>query len=392
MNRKKRLLIWAHCHLAKPGGFERQLVEATRRLRLNGWIVRLCCGTDVASAVRNDLAKQDVDIVKLSFEELNSLTVFTRICARFRPDVCQYHYGSPSPVMALAAKATGARNIMRDHGSRTVLMQPPASLVDHLKRFRRTMIARAVDLYLPVSGYNGDQIRIEVGAPAEKIAVCHNSIDLERFRPVSGPDEKAELRRGLGIPDDARVFAYVGQMTEEKGIRDLLAIQPALLEADPKLVLLWAGAGPLADEVAAASGPRSIMLGRRTDVPELLRAADAMVAPSLWYEAFSLALGEAAATAIPAVASRIGGIPEVVADCETGILITPGDRVALYDAILTLSGHDRRRDEMGRAARARAVRMFNLDRQVEIWVGHIESMIDRPPTAQTRKNPTEVSP
>ena len=282
---------------------------------------------------------------------------------------------------------------MRAHGSWTVLIPPPAGPLDHLKRLRRGLIGRAMDLYLPVSAYNGEQIRNEVGVGPDKIRVLHNSIDLERFHPAGDAEEKARIRRVLGFPETGPILAYVGQLTEEKGIPDLLAVQQDLLAARPELSTIWVGTGPLADKVAAAAGPRTLVLGKRTDVADILRAADLVVAPSLWFEAFSLALAEAAATELPAVASRIGGIPEVVADGETGLLVEPGDRAALRDALLTLIDDPALRLGMGRAGRSRVERMFFLDRQIETWIGHVEALFpDRSGTApETRKTRTEVS-
>ncbi len=393
MSKTRRLLIWAHCHLPKPGGFERQIVEYGKRMNRRGWSVRLCCGEDVHRDVRAALYKAGVEVVTLRIDELASLAVFARIATRFRPDFVQYHFGSPTPVHALVARLLGAKNVMRDHGSRTVLIPPPAGPIDHLKRLRRGLIGRAMDLYLPVSAYNGEQIRNEVGVGPDKIRVLHNSIDLERFRPADDAEEKARIRRVLGFPETGPILAYVGQLTEEKGIPDLLAVQQDLLAARPELSTIWVGTGPLADKVAAAAGPRTLVLGKRTDVAEILRAADLVVAPSLWFEAFSLALAEAAATELPAVASRIGGIPEVVADGETGLLVEPGDRAALRDALLTLIDDPALRLGMGRAGRSRVERMFFLDRQIETWIGHVEALFpDRSGTApETRTTRTEVS-
>ena len=393
MTKTRRLLVWAHCHLPKPGGFERQIVEYAGRMTRKGFAVRLCCGDDVHRDVRAALHKAGVEIVTLTIRELDSVAVFARIAARFRPDLVQYHFGSPTPVHAVVARLLGAKNVMRDHGSRTVLIPPPSGLVDRLKRLRRALIGRAMDLYLPVSAYNGEQIRNEVGVAEDKIRVLHNSIDLERFRPASDLEEKARIRRVLGFPETGPILAYIGQLTEEKGIPDLLAVQQELLAARPELSTIWVGTGPLAEKVAASAGPRTLVLGKRTDVADILRAADLVVAPSLWFEAFSLALAEAAATELPAVASRIGGIPEVVADGETGLLIEPGDRTALREALLRLIDDPDLRRRMGRAGRARVERMFFLDRQIETWIGHVEALFaDRSGTApETRKTRTEIS-
>ena len=104
-------------------------------------------------------------------------------------------------------------------------------------------------------------------------------------------------------------------------------------------------------------------LGARDDVPTLLDAADVYVQPSL-SEGLGLAVLEAMAAGLPVIATRTGGLPEVVADNQTGLLVPPGDAPALANALQYLLDNVNRRDKMGKAGRARAVSCFSIARMV----------------------------
>jgi glycosyltransferase involved in cell wall biosynthesis len=144
----------------------------------------------------------------------------------------------------------------------------------------------------------------------------------------------------------------------QKGHTLLLQAAAACRARGLALALAIAGEGPLHAELeaqarAAGLGTSVRLLGRRSDVRELMRACDVFVFPSL-YEAFGVALLEAMACGAAVVASRVGGIPEIVEDGASGLLVPPADPAALADAIACLAERPDRRRALGRAARLRA--------------------------------------
>lgn len=174
-------------------------------------------------------------------------------------------------------------------------------------------------------------IRVE-RAPAAKVTAIHNGIDLERVR-ISGPNARARLRSDLGLGDDA-VFLIAARLHPEKGYEHLFeAVRLLKNRADRPFVLLVAGRGPFLDHYQhlAASlqiGDRVRFLGFRNDLPDLMVASDVFVLPSV-AESFGLVLAEALYLGTPVVASRVGGIPEIVDDGIDGCLVPPGDSQAL---------------------------------------------------------------
>jgi glycosyltransferase involved in cell wall biosynthesis len=173
--------------------------------------------------------------------------------------------------------------------------------------------------------------------PATRVIVVPNGVDLGRFRP--GAADPA-LRRALGLPLDGPVVGYFGRLEHGKGADVLLAAAEPLLLKVPAATLLVVGDGPLGAPLARralTSGARAIFAGKRSDVPDLLRLCDVIAVPSR-QEAFGRILIEAMASRVPVVASAVGGIPEVVADGVTGLLVPPEDPDALAAALaLTLA-------------------------------------------------------
>lgn len=184
--------------------------------------------------------------------------------------------------------------------------------------------------------------------------------------PAEGTRQR--VRRELGLADDAIVAITVANLRREKDYPNLLeAARLALLEND-RLVLLAVGQGPLADEIEALHrrlqlGERVRLLGYRTDVADLLAAADVFILGSA-YEGLPVSIMEAMAQGLPVVATAVGGVPEAVTDGETGRLVPPRDPRALAQALTQLAGDSDARLTMSTAARARA-RSFDIRTAVE---------------------------
>jgi len=217
----------------------------------------------------------------------------------------------------------------------------------------------------------GKQRYIQVGAvPPHKIVYIPNGIDTSRFQP--NPMVRQAVREQLGCAPDAFVWLTVGRLEPVKNHLELLCAFREVTAVHPHARLLIAGQGPLQaateqriTELGLAERVR--LLGVRRDIPDLLNAADAFVLPSLW-EGMPLTLLEASATALPIVATDVGGNAEVVLEGETGYLVPVKDTEALAQAMLrvmNLSEADR--SAIGQAGRAHVVQNFDLERVVDRW-------------------------
>jgi glycosyltransferase involved in cell wall biosynthesis len=182
-----------------------------------------------------------------------------------------------------------------------------------------------VDRFIAVS-HRMRRMWVEAGLPADRVEVVHNGVDLDRFRPAA-PAERAQRREALGLADEAFVVGYVGRLERMKGIGqlfDAFRAVDAATDRPMRLLIVGGPSRPMAGQIGSAkdafivhlhrSAPRgSSWLGRRADVPELMRALDLVVVPSQWDEPFGLVAVEAMASGVPVVGTRKGGLAEVLA-------------------------------------------------------------------------------
>ena len=200
---------------------------------------------------------------------------------------------------------------------------------------------------------------LEARMPREKVVYLPHGIDTARFAPADAA-ERTALREQLGLPAAAPVLVWTGRLLRGKGLETLLTAfaRVAAADARPLLVLVGSGEGQAlsveADLRARAGQPplagRVIFTGAVDDVAPWLRAADVFAFPSE-FEALGLSLLEAAACGLGCVASRTGGIVDIVEDGRNGLLFTPADAGALAEAIARLISDAGLRAALGAEAR-----------------------------------------
>jgi glycosyltransferase involved in cell wall biosynthesis len=205
-------------------------------------------------------------------------------------------------------------------------------------RARESTVRRHVDLFLPVSSMVQRLCRL----PESDSRVTPNFI---RALPAA-PSADERLDR---LPDEPFIL-YFGDITEDKGAWNLAEVYKTL-DSPPPLVLI--GRCYL-KEVAEQDGVHVLGAWPHELVIEAVRRSMFTVAPSIWPEPFGLVALEAAAAGKAVVASEIGGLTDIVVDGETGILVHPGDRDALRDAMSRLIGDAPLRERMGAAGTERA--------------------------------------
>jgi glycosyltransferase involved in cell wall biosynthesis len=215
------------------------------------------------------------------------------------------------------------------------------------------LIGRGVDRYVAVSRALADRLRRVYHVPSRKLRVVPNGIAVAQFERPARP--RPRLRP---------MVLTVARLDEVKGHQFLL--EAARLVPEATFVLAGEGperAGLEAQALRLGVADRVSFMGHRSDVPALLASCDVLVLPSL-AESSSLTLLEAMAARKPVIATRVGGIPEIVEDGQTGVLVPPADPPALAAAIRSLLID---RDQAGRlasAGRARVQREFTLEAMV----------------------------
>ncbi len=190
----------------------------------------------------------------------------------------------------------------------------------------------------------------------EQFSVIPSGVDLEALRRSAPPYDKARAR--LGVDPDTRLLVGLGRLEPVKGFQSLVKALPPILAVVPSARLLLVGDGTLREALQTEAGALGVgdhldFAGARLDPAPFLAAADVVVVPSL-NEGMGRVLVEAMALGRPVVATRVGGIPAVVADGETGVLVAPDDPLALARTVSDLLKDPGLRQRMGEAGRRRA--------------------------------------
>ncbi|MBN2409486.1 MAG: glycosyltransferase family 4 protein [Candidatus Aminicenantes bacterium] len=203
-------------------------------------------------------------------------------------------------------------------------------------------------------------------APERNMRVILNGLDI---LPTPGTDQLDRLRSQLGWTPGRPIVGTVARLHRQKGVIHLLRAGRRILEAIPESRIAIVGDGPQAGRLKREARrlgleERCLFLGERRDAPSLMALFDIFVLPSLW-EGLPFVLVEAAALGRPIVATAVDGVPEILEDGRTGLLVPPGDPEALAGAVIRLL---RDREEAGRLAeKAKALvpPRFPMRRMVE---------------------------
>ncbi len=294
-------------------------------------------------------------------------------------DLLHVHYAIPHATSAwIAAEMLGSQ---RDLRIVTTLHGTDITLVGLHPSFRpitRFSILRSHGLTAVSEFLKGETVR-DFDVPGERIEVIPNFIDTEVFRPGLEPCHRASL-----APGGEKIVMHISNFRPVKRVEDVVSVFARIRNRVPaRLVLVGDGPDrPRALMRAEELGVRDdvLFLGKHGSVHELLACADLFLLPSE-SESFGLAALEAMACGVPVVASRTGGIPEVVKDGETGYLAEVGDIGAMADAGVEILADEEWRREMGEAARSHAHAHFGADVVVPRYEDYYRRVIAEGPRA-----------
>jgi glycosyltransferase involved in cell wall biosynthesis len=277
-------------------------------------------------------------------------------------DVVHAHWAIPTgPAAVMAAKRLQVPSVITMHGG-DVYVNPEQGYDFPTRWYVRPVLHWTLRQAGALTAITEDcrQHALRAGAPAEHIRLVFNGTDLRRFSP--GNDGGGSPRFGPHM-----IFAC-RQLFPRKGIRFLLEAGAQLKPRFPDLQIVLAGDGferpelaRLATELGIASNVTFLGWVPNEDLPPYYRAAAVSVIPSL-EEGFGIPAAEAMGCEVPVVASDAGGLPEVVENGVTGLVVPRGDSAALAGAIAALLADPDSARRMGKAGRERALRLFDWDR------------------------------
>lgn len=280
-----------------------------------------------------------------------------------RPDVVHAHLEMAMTMAIPAARRAGIPAVGTFHH----VHRPLSGRASGRERLAVEIATRsAAAIFVSQASLNSFAERYRRSRPVPASwTVVHNGIDLDYFTPQAGGG-MAPLPADLGLDPAGTgpVITILAALRDFKGITHAIDAWPAVLAGQPTARLLLVGSGEqeqsLRAQVARLGLAGSVIFaGMRSDVPDVLRGSDLVVLPSIYGENLPTVLMEAGGCGRPVVASDVGGISDIVADGETGLLTPPGDSPAIAAAVLRLLADADLRDRMGEAGRRRMERLFD---------------------------------
>lgn len=355
--------IWYLLPDVKLGGSEKHVIRLASGLRKRGYRTGIVCffqEGSLASEVRNE----GIPFVCLkapgSWGPIASLRLFEWLRSN-RVDILHTYLFGFHLFAGLPARLAGVPVILSSRRGRAVThwQKRRERWLDHLGNL---FVDRVVCCSRESAQWTLEHEKIQ----QDKVVTIHNGIDESRFSPKP---LSLETRRRIGIPGDALLVGTVANFSAEKGYPYLIEAAEWVLKENPRAWFLLVGHGPLQEEIRRRAGRipehgRIIFAGCRSDVADLVNAMDIFVLASV-IEGFPNVLLEAMAMARPVVATRVGGIPELIDSGENGLLVPSRDAEALAQGILSLIADRSRTVEMGAQGREKIKKNFNQERMVD---------------------------
>lgn len=363
-------------HSLGPGGAEDLLVELAATAEQSDLALSVLTLTPVrGDGTARALAEFGVEVRQLPFPsrwDPRSLSAGLAAIRALSPTLLHTHLKHADLVGAYASSRLGIPLVSTLH-----LVEDAPTLLGCAKlRLASQARVRRATYTIAVSDAVRSWYLAATGAHPAKVVTVRNGVRMPAALQAAG---RRELRRALGVPDSAVLAMTVGVMRPGKGHEVVVRLaQMVPAELDVRFVLV--GDGPLRRELerAAASLPDGLVTftGFRRDVPALLAAADLQVHPS-GFDALPTALIHGLAAGVPAVATAVGGIPEVVTP-ETGRLVPAHDSAAVAAAVTELARHPGLRARLGAAARHR----FETEFEVSQWASRLRQVYEAAQAAQ----------
>ncbi len=353
------------------GGTETFARELSLQLSERGWQSVLCFLSEPTEEVRRFL-----DLPNISFEALADSTDgsraaragLRRILRKHRPEILHLHFVSFLNFYSWGARLRSVKQVFfTDHHSR------PAGYVRARAPFWKRIAARFINLPLNkvvcVSNYGYQCMTAVDLLPRHRFEMIYNGVDLARVKI----DQRlaAEFRRRYSIPAKRAIVTQVSWMIPEKGIADFLETARLVLRQNRSVQFVLVGDGAnreqyMKDAAAMGLGDHITWTGMVDDPfgEGIFHAADVVCQFSRWEEVFGWMIAEAMAHGKPVVATRVGGIPELITDGISGHLVERGDAPAMSDRVLALLADSDLRARMGEAGRECVSSKFDLRNNV----------------------------
>ncbi|MFC5460213.1 TIGR03088 family PEP-CTERM/XrtA system glycosyltransferase [Massilia niabensis] len=369
------------------GGLETLLVDTINRMPAGRYRHAIVCLTDYTDFAER-IQRPDVELFALhkapGLAPEVHLALF-KLLRRLRPAILHTYNLGTIEYQAVALLAGVPVRIHAEHGRDA---SDPQGL-NRKHNLLRRLLAKVIDRYVPVSNDLAHWLESTVRLPQRKVETIINGVDTERFYAGAPVNPAAAAWRA----DGAFVIGAVGRLQDVKnhaGLIDSFARLRVRIP-DQKLRLVLVGDGPLrarleAQAAASGAGADIVFAGAHADVAAVLGGFSLFALPSI-AEGTPVTLLEAMASELPVVASRVGGIPEIVTHGQNGTLVPAGDPEALAQALAAYVRNPDLATAHGRAARARIEHSYSMAAMLTAYLGLYDRLCKSKTTPQQAITP-----
>jgi glycosyltransferase involved in cell wall biosynthesis len=348
------------------GGAEKILYYTATGLNYNKYDVSVC-SLKKNGEIAGDLEKQGIEVCCLHMGGrerflgwLSSIITLIRLfpyLIRIRPTIIHSFLFRANILARIAGYLTGVPIVI----SSVRVMGGEKKYFHYVEMITSFMVDHYVAVSESVKRYIIDKSKIS----AEKISVIYNGVNIKSQDDLHEQNPKMPFK----IEDEDRILMTVGRLHEQKGHCYLIQAVSKVRKEFPKVKLLVTGEGEEENNLKKLVKSldltnKVIFAGLSSDIEGILPIAELFILPSLW-EGLPNVLLEAMAAGKPVVATKVGGIPEIVVHGETGILVPPRDTDALAIAIIDLLQNKLKAKNMGEAGRIRAGKRFSIYKMIE---------------------------
>ena len=359
-------------HRFAVGGLENGVVNLVNRMPAPAWRHAIVALTEVDDGFRARVRRDDVRCIALHKSPGHAFGLYPalyRVFRELRPSIVHMRNLAALETVVPAWAAGVPVRVHGEHGRDVTDLDLTSGKYRLVRRAYRPFVHHFVALSPELEAY----LRERVGVPAARVTRICNGVDVERFRPA--PTGKTPI---TGCPFTGAELFLVGTVGRMEAVKDQVSLARAFVavlslvpRARERLRLVMVGSGPQRAEAERILRDADVadlawFAGERSDVADVLRGLDCFVLPSL-AEGISNTILEAMASALPVVATRVGGNADLLAEGMTGRLVPRADSAALAGAIAAYAADPASARRHGEAGRQRVEQHFSLERMVRSY-------------------------
>jgi glycosyltransferase involved in cell wall biosynthesis len=356
------------------GGAEVKLLELVKEIktRFPETYYPIVCAVGQGGPLQERFEKMNVETYVFPKKHKYDVSLIYKVyqlLQKKRIDILQTTLFYADIIGAYTAKLAGIKKVV----SWDAMTAPYHYGMKNLLAYR--LASKWLTVSVAVSHAIREKIVQERHVPVDKATTIHYGVDLRHFKETKNDP----YRKKLGFHSKDIVLGTVARLSEQKGHRYLIDAVKKVVRKYPNIRVLFIGDGPLREKLEFQVHRLRLnatiqFLGFRSDIKELLGALDIFILPSL-FEGLPNVILEAMACGKPVIATNVSGIPEVIVDHQTGILIPPKDSDAIAQAIFQMLRDTKKMRMMGKMSRKRVEEKFNLKQQVSAFAMLYEKML-----------------